>query len=510
MYVVFARKYRPQRFEEVVGQDHIARTLQNAVKADRVAQAYLFCGPRGVGKTTVARILAKALNCKEGPTPRPCGQCDACRRIAVGEYIDVLEIDGASNRGIDEVRSLRQNVRLAPAQSRFKIYYIDEVHALTIDAFNALLKTLEEPPAHVKFVFSTTDPQKLPETVQSRCQRFDFRRIPDAAIVSALEEVCRKEGLQLEPGTAAVIARAARGSLRDALGTLDQLSALGTQVHMADVLAVLGAVDRGVLGEMVDALSREDTAAALRALQAVLFSGTDPEDFADQLSQYLRDLLVASYCGANDPVLAGAVADAETLKRQSALFSPDQLTYMVLLLREAKLRARRDTTGRIALELALIKMSRLSDLASVEEALGELSGSAGGASGPPVGRASGGAPPARPPAGAPQGGTGPLRRISDRLKAGPRADASPVREHKAPEGMNDVKHRQLMACAEDPEAAREALKQEPLLKAFVEADKALGLNPVRLERLTRRRAPEEAGEAEGAGEAEEPGEEHSE
>ncbi|MHC4789184.1 MAG: DNA polymerase III subunit gamma/tau, partial [Planctomycetota bacterium] len=194
MYVVFARKYRPQRFEGVVGQEHITRTLQNAVRRGRVAHAYLFCGSRGVGKTTVARILAKALNCAEGPTPEPCCECEACRRIATGDDMDVMEIDGASNRGIDQVRDLRQNVRLVPAHSRFKIYYIDEVHMLTGEAFNALLKTLEEPPRHVKFIFSTTDPQRLPETVKSRCQRFDFHRIPDAGIIGLLEQVCEAEG----------------------------------------------------------------------------------------------------------------------------------------------------------------------------------------------------------------------------------------------------------------------------------------------------------------------------
>ncbi len=194
MYVVFARKYRPERFEDVVGQQHVTRTLQNAVRSGRVAHAYLFSGSRGVGKTTVARILAKALNCADGPTPEPCGECDSCRRIATGDDLDVMEIDGASNRGIDQVRDLRQNVGLAPAHSRYKIYYIDEVHMLTEPAFNALLKTLEEPPQHVKFIFSTTDPQKLPETVKSRCQRFDFRRIADAEIVAWLRRSRRRRG----------------------------------------------------------------------------------------------------------------------------------------------------------------------------------------------------------------------------------------------------------------------------------------------------------------------------
>jgi DNA polymerase-3 subunit gamma/tau len=220
VYLVFARKYRPLRFEEVVGQAHIATTLQNAVKNDRVGHAYLFCGSRGVGKTTMARILAAALNCEKGPTADPCGACTSCRAIATGDDLDVIEIDGASNRGIDQIRELRQNLGYAPARSRCKIYYIDEVHMLTPPAFNALLKSLEEPPSHVKFIFSTTDPQQLPDTVKSRCQRFDFHRISDAEIIKHLRFVCEKEGLEPEKGSLECVARSARGSMRDALSLL--------------------------------------------------------------------------------------------------------------------------------------------------------------------------------------------------------------------------------------------------------------------------------------------------
>jgi len=495
MYVVFARKYRPQQFGEVVGQEHIARTLQNAVRTGRVAQAYLFCGSRGVGKTTMARILARALNCEHGPTPEPCGKCEACRRIATGDDLDVMEIDGASNRGIDEVRALRQNVRLAPAHGRFKVYYIDEVHMLTEPAFNALLKTLEEPPAHVKFIFSTTDPLALPETVRSRCQRFDFRRIPDAGIVQLLDDVCRKEGLELEPGAAAVIARAARGSMRDALGALDQLGALSGKIRMEDVLSVLGAVDRLVLGRIVDALAQEDAPAALRATHEVLFGGADAEDFADQLSEYLRDLLVASYCGVDDPMLAGAMADAETLARQSRLFTPDQFSYMIVLLREAKLRARRDTTGRIAVELAILKMCRLSDLVPIQEALEELSGRPGPTPGTDRRPTSNAAP-----AEGGQGPVGRIRNMKERLKSGRKADVAPNAERKVPEGIDEVKYRQVAAAAESPEVGREALKNEALLKAFGDAHKALGLSPQRLERLQPKEKaaqPEPEAEAEG-------------
>ena len=522
MYVVFARKYRPERFDDVVGQQHVTRTLQNAVRGGRVAHAYLFCGSRGVGKTTVARILAKSLNCAEGPTPEPCGECDSCRRIATGDDLDVMEIDGASNRGIDQVRDLRQNVGLAPAHSRFKVYYIDEVHMLTEPAFNALLKTLEEPPRHVKFIFSTTDPQKLPETVKSRCQRFDFRRIADAEIVAWLQSIAEKEGLQVEDGVLAAVARAARGGLRDALGALDQLAAFGESITMADVRTVLGTVDRTALTEITDALAAEDTAAALGALDRLLFEGTDVEDFADQLSQYLRDLVVARYCGTDAPMLAGSAADAGTLERQSQLFSPEQITYMIQLLREAKLRARRDSTGRIALELAVIKMSRLSELAPVTEALKDLEGGGGGAGTAPASRR--GAPGAQPdgPAAAPASGAAAaaLKSMKERLQrrnsgapsARPTAVApapapqpaaapagTPPPAARAPEGISDVKYRQLVASADEPEAAVEALNEPALLRAFVEADKTVGLQPLKVERRPQHQdAPEP--------EEEEPGE----
>jgi DNA polymerase-3 subunit gamma/tau len=481
MYVVFARKYRPQRLEEVVGQQHVARTLRNAVTTGRVAHAYLFCGSRGVGKTTVARILAKALNCAEGPTPEPCCRCSSCLRIAAGDDLDVMEIDGASNRGIDEVRELRQNVRLAPSHSRFKIYYIDEVHMLTEPAFNAILKTLEEPPAHVKFIFSTTDPQKMPETVKSRCQRFDFRRIADADIVAALGRICAAEGLEVEEGGLAAVARSARGSLRDALGVLDQLASLGQNVSLADVLAVLGAVDGRALGEIVDALAAEDAAAALGAVDRLLFEGTDVEVLADQLSQYLRDLLVATYCGPDDGLLAGSCANTDDLRRQSGSFSPDQLTYMIQVLREAKLRARRETIGRLALELAIIKLSRLSELVPLEQALGSI------ASGPTAAAGANTSPPA----------ANAIRNMRNRLRnhvrGNPAVAASrrvPVPNDK-PEGISDVTYRKLMTCAENPEVGRQALTRDGFVKAFVEADGVLGLEPVRLERYS---APAQADE----------------
>lgn len=476
MYLVFARKYRPRRFEDVVGQEHVAITLQNAVRNDRVGHAYLFCGSRGVGKTTMARILACALNCEKGPTPDPCGECDPCIRIAGGNYIDVLEIDGASNRRVEETQEILQNVGYAAAHSRYKVYYIDEVHMLSTHAFNALLKTLEEPPPHVKFIFSTTDPQQLPETVRSRCQRFDFRRIADTQIIKHLRFVCENEGLVPEKGSLEFIARAARGSMRDALGHLDQLASFDSKnVHLEDVLKVLGAVATQRLTEIVDALAQGETGRALSAVHEILFSGVDVLDLADQLSEYVRDLMVASYCGTEHELLAGSAADAETLARQLKLFPTEQFLYMIQILREAKLRARRETTGRLALELAIVKLSRLGELVPIEQALRQLSG------GPPAGN------PVGPTADVAQGDhadSGVSRRIEmmkQRLENRNRRSA-PAEEPTPPEGMDRDRSRQMRDSAPDPETADALLGDQPLLKAFREADEVFGLSPVQVKR----------------------------
>jgi DNA polymerase III subunit gamma/tau len=493
MYVVFARKYRPQTFGDVIGQQHIALTLQNAVRNDRVAHAYLFCGSRGVGKTTVARLLAKALNCEQGPTPDPCGRCDSCLRVATGDDLDVLEIDGASSRGIDEVRELRQSVRLAPARSRYRIFYIDEVHMLTGPAFNALLKTLEEPPPHVKFMFSTTDPQKMPETVKSRCQRFDFRRIGDADIIGWLDGICEKEGLKVEDGGLAAIARSARGGMRDALGALDQLASFGNEIALKDVLAVLGAVDASALVRVVDALAAEDTGEALHAVHDVLFAGTDVTDFADQLSLYLRDVLVAGCCGAGDSLLDGATADADTLQRHAETFAPDQITYMIQLLRAARLRAARETTGRLALELAIIKMSRLSELIELSQAVSDVkAGGAATSALPPKPRQGRRSPPSDPQGASAKGASQPPPRSRMDADAPTKQQEEPARvpveRAKCPDGVSDVMWRKLRSVADDVQTAEGALADKSLLAAFLTGSTELGLEPVRLERTA---VPEE-------------------
>ena len=297
-YRVFARKYRPQTFAEVVGQDHITRTLQNAVNASRLAQAYLFVGPRGIGKTSTARILAKALNCVNGPTSQPCGECDVCKEIAEGRNLDVIEIDGASNNGVENIRDLRDNAAYAPSRGPFKIYLIDEVHMLSTGAFNALLKTLEEPPAHVKFIFATTEAQKVPATITSRCQRFDLRRIPSELIQKHLLYIAENEKIALDADAADAIAHGADGGLRDAESMLDQMVAFcGERITMNDVMDVFGFTPREVVANLAQALFAADAQAALGIVAMQSDAGKDLSRLTAELVGHLRDKLVAQACG---------------------------------------------------------------------------------------------------------------------------------------------------------------------------------------------------------------------
>ena len=308
-YRVFARKYRPQTFAEVVGQDHITRTLQNAVTTKRLAQAYLFVGPRGIGKTSTARILAKALNCKQGISAEPCGQCDSCLEIAEGRSLDVIEIDGASNNGVENIRDLRESAAYAPASGEFKIYLIDEVHMLSTGAFNALLKTLEEPPPHVKFIFATTEAQKVPATITSRCQRFDLRRIPSALIQKHLLHIAKCEDIQLDDSAAETLARGADGGLRDAESMLDQMvSFCGTHITQKDVMDVFGFTPLEVVKNLADALFAGDVRVALEIIAEQSDAGKDLMRLTAELVAHLRDLLVAQATGA-----AGRISQAKLL-----------------------------------------------------------------------------------------------------------------------------------------------------------------------------------------------------
>ncbi|HPX31796.1 MAG TPA: DNA polymerase III subunit gamma/tau, partial [Smithella sp.] len=292
-YQVLARKFRPQTFEEVAGQAHVVKTLRNAIAQGRVAHAFLFSGPRGVGKTSVARILSKALNCEKGPTPTPCNQCSNCIEITNNSSLDVHEIDGASNRGIDEIRELRENVKFAPASSRYKIYIIDEVHMLTDPAFNALLKTLEEPPAHVVFIFATTESHKIPATILSRCQCYDFRRIPLKEIIANLELVASKEGINISPIALSWIAEAGDGSMRDSQSIFDQvISYAGLDVKDADVEESLGLAARQYLFRLSEAVLNQDAGSCLIILEEAYLAGIDMKYFYQMLLKHFRNLLL--------------------------------------------------------------------------------------------------------------------------------------------------------------------------------------------------------------------------
>jgi DNA polymerase III subunit gamma/tau len=353
-YRVFARKYRPQTFEEVVGQDHITRTLQNAIHEERVAQAYMFVGPRGIGKTSTARILAKALNCEEGPTATPCGKCAACMEIAEGRNLDVIEIDGASNNGVENIRDLRESAAYAPARGPFKIYIIDEVHMLSTGAFNALLKTLEEPPAHVKFIFATTEAQKVPATITSRCQRFDLRRIPTEAIAGHLGKIAGAEKIHLETEAAEAIARAAEGGLRDAESMLDQAVAFcGDTITRSGVMDIFGFTPRETVCGLVDALLEQDTTTALEIISAQDLSGKDLSRLLDDVTAHLRDLLVRG------------VSSDSAARREQLLALLDHFA-------ETEARMRWAPDKKLQFDVAVIKAVHLLGQASLDEVLETL------------------------------------------------------------------------------------------------------------------------------------------
>lgn len=319
-YVSLYRRFRPQTFTEVVGQDHVTRTLRNAIAAGRTSHAYLFCGPRGTGKTTVAKVLAKALNCQEGPTPDPCGRCEACIRIRDGRSMDVIEIDAASNRGIDEIRDLRERVKFAPVEERYKVYIIDEVHMLTQEAFNALLKTLEEPPQRVVFILATTEPQRVLPTILSRCQRFDFRRLTISELSGQVSRVAEAEGIALSKDAIRLIATGAQGAARDALGLLEQCAAYtGGEVTYDHAVAALGVAGFRNVVEFSDAVIQGDLAAALTLVRELIDSGHDPALFLRDVLEHFRNLLVLATCGFDPNLIDVPEAALDSLKRQAEI-----------------------------------------------------------------------------------------------------------------------------------------------------------------------------------------------
>lgn len=381
-YLVYARKFRPQTFEEVLGQELVTVTLRNAIRQERIPQSFLFSGPRGVGKTSMARILAKALNCEKGVTDQPCGQCTACVEIAQGSSLDVLEIDGASNRGIDEIRNLRETVKFKPVTGRVKIYIIDEVHMLTSEAFNALLKTLEEPPAHVKFIFATTEPHKVPLTILSRCQRFNFRRIPTQVIVRKLEEIAKSENLMCEKKVFFLIAKASEGALRDAEGLLDQLASFSKgKITEEDVLLMLGLSSEEVLLEVLTALKEKNVEKVFTLIRQLHEGGKDMVLFAKELLEVFRHLLLFQ-CWSVQPQGTRSAQPEEfvemsketsaKLKAQSKDFSRAELLMALSLLEKLQEQLRRNIApAKLLVESVLLKLLHLDGLKPFEDILQE-------------------------------------------------------------------------------------------------------------------------------------------
>ncbi len=368
-YLIYARKFRPQTFEEIVGQETITTTLKNAIRQERVPQSFLFSGPRGVGKTSTARILAKALNCKEGPTEKPCGKCVSCKEIEQGNSMDVLEVDGASNRGIEEIRTLRENVKFKPSAGRYKIYIIDEVHSLTGDAFNALLKTLEEPPAHVKFIFATTESHKVPLTILSRCQRLQFKRISVPEAVEKLEKIAQKEKLKYEKNTLFMIARATEGALRDAESLLDQLASFSEgKIKEEDVLTLLGLAPEEMYVSVLAAIRGKKGDEIFGLVKKLYEEGADLAQFAKGLFEVFRHLLVLKTAPKAEALIEANVEMIAKLRKLAADLPQGELLLALSILQNLQIQLRRPVASpKLLVEAALLKLVYMDGLRSVED-----------------------------------------------------------------------------------------------------------------------------------------------
>ncbi|MBI3584023.1 MAG: DNA polymerase III subunit gamma/tau [Nitrospinae bacterium] len=372
-YQVSARKWRPQNFSEVIGQGHIVQTLKNALLNNRIGHAYLFSGTRGVGKTTMARIFAKALNCVKGPTPEPCNECEMCRDITGGYCPDVVEIDGASNTGVDDVRELRENVKYASSKGKYKVYIVDEVHMLSKAAFNAFLKTLEEPPAHIIFIFATTEPNKIPETVISRCQYFEFKRISINDVVEQLMLITKKEGINVSRDMLTLIAKSAEGSMRDALVAMDQiLSFSGDTIKEEDVKIILGFVGREVLSSFMNSIIKKDIQNILKLVKELTINGTDLKIFCKEFLEYIRNLMVIKVATEPASLIELSAAEIEHFKSEAEKISIEELQQMFNIILKTEADIRQASQPSMVIEMALIRMTQIGKVMAVDEILKRL------------------------------------------------------------------------------------------------------------------------------------------
>jgi DNA polymerase-3 subunit gamma/tau len=434
MYQVIARKYRPSDFSELISQEHVRTTLENAIRHGRIAHGYIFSGQRGTGKTTVARILARCLNCINGPTGTPCGDCASCREIAAGSAMDVIEIDAASNRGINEMRELRENVRFRPARDRYKVFIIDEAHQITSEAFNALLKTLEEPPEWVVFILCTTESHKIPITIASRCQQFSFRSVEFGALMDRMRWICEQEGIQADDESLAVLAQAGEGSVRDSLSALDQaIACCGTTLSASELRGLLGRFGIESLRQVSDALEAGDGPRMLAVVQELESNGQNLQHFCRELARYFRNLLVAKIAGQESRLISASAAEQQRLREIAAKFSEEDLTRYLQLTLDMFKELQSSLQPRLHMELGLLRLVHAGRLVAIEDALASLG--AAGAQAPPPSRSLP-ATPAAPPRAA---GPSPFQRDAARKgSTGPSASAAPA-PARTPVPEGDVK-----------------------------------------------------------------------